>query len=190
MINIDYTGYLIAAHPLRQNYFLQHGVIFIVENCKKNGTFGLQINQPIEGDFNLISIMKQLGFPTVHVDSTIPMYRGGNSNLNRVHVIHSNDWQTKTTVKFSTKINMTSDVSVLDAISKSNGPRFFRAIIGNCFWNVDELEQQIITSDTEKYENWVYTLSNRKLIFSLDGRDQWSQVLKDAGEFQINRWFI
>jgi putative transcriptional regulator len=190
-MNNDYTGYLIAAHPLRQNNFLNQGVVFIVENSKAHGTFGVQINHVVNNEFNLTYVMDQLGFSTTLVDDEVPIYKGGNLNLNRICLLHSNDWRGRTTIEFSSNINLTSDVSILEAISRNQGPSQYKAIMGNCFWAVDELESEVLSIDESNVHNsWVYTKSSKKLVFdSKDGRDQWCQVLKSAGELQITRWF-
>lgn len=187
---IDYTGYLIAAHPLMQNLQFQHGVIFVADNCKTHGTFGLQINHIIKSNYNLVSIMDHLGFSTVNVDDQIPIYRGGNQNNNRIYVLHSSEWQGKTTVKFSNGISLTSDISILHAISRNEEPKFFRIIAGSCFWPVGELENQIMNLNVDNnFNTWTYAVANKRLVFNTDGRKQWSVVLEKSSSLQVDRWF-
>lgn len=186
----DYTGYLLAAHPLRQNNYLKQGVIFVVDHCDQRGTFGLQINHTMNNGISFVNVMDQLGFPTDCVDSDIPIYQGGNANLNRIYVLHSDDWFSRTTIKYGSKINLTNDLSVLSAISQGQGPKQFRAIAGNCVWNKGELEDQIINLDqNSQYDSWTYTISNEKLVFEKDGRNQWNSVVNSASELQVSRWF-
>lgn len=186
----DYTGYLLAAHPLRQEANLRQGVIFVVDHCVQHGTFGLQINKPLTNGINFIGIMNQLGFPTDNIDQDIPVYYGGTQNQTRIYVLHSDDWSNSNTIQYGSKINLTNDLSVLSAISKNQGPKSFRAIAGNCLWAQNELESQINNlNDTQGYESWSYTVSNKSLVFEKEGRDQWNSTLLNAGKLQVNKWF-
>lgn len=183
----NYTGYLLAAHPLRKEKNFQQGVLFTVSYTSK-GVYGLQINQPSSTGLKFIDVMEKLNFSIEFIDHDLPIYFGGFSNPSRVYILHSNDWVSSTSIKYNSQISLTSDLSILSAISVNQGPKHFRAIIGSHFWNNDSLNQELGMNDND-FNHWYYTSATNKLVFSSDQNEQWINVLKNVGTHQINKWF-
>ncbi len=183
----NYTGYLLASHPLRKETNFQQGVIFTVDYTSK-GVYGLQINKPMPTGLKFIDVMEKLNFSINFIDQELPVYFGGLSNTARVYILHSSEWSSSTTIKYNSHISLTSDISILSAISVNQGPKYFRAIIGTHFWNNNLLDKEMEMNDNN-FNHWYYTPAKIKLVFSSDQKEQWINVLKSVGKNQINKWF-
>jgi putative transcriptional regulator len=136
MIEQNYQGYLLAAHPKRQDPILRRGVMLILDH-DQTGAIGLQINKPFTNEVSFQTVMKNVG---LSVDQDQPLYNGGIESTNRIHVIHSLDWYSPTTVKVTDYIGVSNDISVLTAISNNEGPDYFRVCAGFTRWMPRHLE--------------------------------------------------
>ena len=118
MIEQTYRGYLLAAHPKRSDPYLRRGAVLIIDH-DTTGAIGLQINKSFTNDVSFNTVMQNVGLPNTKDQ---PLYNGGPEATNRIHVIHSLDWYSQSTVKVTDKIGISNDISVLAAISE--GQRF------------------------------------------------------------------
>ena len=83
MIEQNYRGYLLAAHPKRPDPYLRKGVMLVLDHDNA-GAIGLQINKPFSSNVSFDTVMQNVGLPTA-VDQ--PLYNGGPESTNRIHVI-------------------------------------------------------------------------------------------------------
>ena len=181
----NYTGNLIIANPLNPDDQLSHGVILIVSQSIY-GTLGLQINETTD-DLTIGEVCKQIGI--VYSDRT-PVYKGGAVSPNKVQVIHSLDWQGMTTVELTKDLGVTSDISILSAISRDQGPEFFKACVGAWRWENDLLEQQLDPKSRFTEHAWEMIPASIDNVFSDDPKlDQWHHAIEEAARIQVANWF-
>jgi putative transcriptional regulator len=186
MIEQNYKGFLLAAHPKRPEPFLRRGVMLIIDH-DKSGAIGLQINKPFTNDISFQTVMQNVGVPH---DGDQPLYSGGHESTNRIHVIHSLDWYTNNTTKITDTIGVSHDVSILTAISKSEGPEYFRVCAGFTRWLPGHLEGEISGEEPWKItQSWSFVPANIDLIFSNDDIDQWNKIIGEASKLQVANWF-
>lgn len=186
MIEQNYKGFLLASHPKRQDQFFNRSVVLVVDH-EPNGAIGLQINKSYENDLTFETVMNNVGLPC-SIDH--PLYIGGPEHTNRIHVVHSLDWFSPTTIKINNKIGVSNDVSVLAAISKNEGPEFFRAVAGFTRWIAGHLEGEVLGEHPWNISHtWNFIPATVEHVFAEDTVDQWHNVTVDAGKFQIATWF-
>lgn len=186
MIIQNYRGYLLAAHPKRQEHILTKGVVLILDH-DVNGAIGLQVNRPFTNDISFETVMNNVGLPT---PEDRPLYIGGPEAQNRIHVIHSLDWYTANTVKINDYIGVSHDISILTAISKNEGPSHFRVVAGFTRWMPGHLEAEIAAeSPWEIYHSWSFIPAAVETLFEKEQVDQWHQVIAESSKIQVASWF-
>lgn len=179
-----YPGHLLVSNPNNPRDELSKSVILIVSHTERMAV-GLQINNPLE-DINLQDVANNLGMDYPNPDL---LYYGGNMSTNKIHVVHSNDWQGMTTVQLNDEISVTNDISVLAALSRGEGPEFFRACAGYWLWDDHRLDLQLNPRFKDEPHKWEITPADSRIIFDGEGPEQWRVALDHAAKYQVNAWF-
>jgi putative transcriptional regulator len=186
MILENYKGCLLAAHPQQPESSLRRAVMLVIAH-DKTGSLGLQLNKKFDGDLTMLTVMENLG---LYSDLDQPLYSGGPDATNRIHVVHSLDWSTRSTIKVTNQLGVSNDISVLAAISENEGPEYFRVIAGYTRWASKHLEGEMRGTDPwSVIHTWSSVPANIENVFSLDDIDQWYKTIDDAGRIQIASWF-
>ena len=152
-----------------------------------SGAIGLQINKPYAGAVTLNSVMQNVGL-TVANDQAL--YNGGPESTNRIHIVHTLDWFSPTTKKITDHIGISSDLSILTAISEDEGPSYFRAVAGVTRWLSGHLEGEIFGEEPwDVYHTWSFVPAEPELVFGYTDIDQWRKVIADSSREQVASWF-
>ena len=183
----NFKGHLLASHPKQPEATLRKGVILMIRH-DESGAVGLQINKQFYDDtFTLSTVMKNLG---LYTDTDQPLYYGGEDATNRIHVIHSLDWYTGSTIKVNREIGVSNDVSVLAAIAENEGPEYFRVVAGYKKWGRGKLELEMAGKEPYTAVNsWNFSPATIESVFDLDNIDQWHAVNDESTKLQISSWF-
>jgi putative transcriptional regulator len=185
MIEHNYKGYLLASHPKRRDGTLRRSSMLILDH-DETGAIGLQINKQFT-ELTFQTVMKNVGFPIV---DDRPLYTGGQESVNRIHVIHSLDWYTANTTKINDNIGVSHDVSVLAAISKNEGPDYFRVVAGFTRWLPGHLEGEILGEDPwDITDVWTFSPATIETVFNLDDIEQWHKIIEESSKLQVASWF-
>lgn len=186
MIEQNYQGYLLAAHPKRSDPFTRRGVILVLDHSE-TGAIGLQINKPFTSDVNFETVMNNIGLST---DLDYPLYNGGQENQHRIHVVHSMDWYSSATTKVTEDIGVSHDISVLTAISAGRGPVYFKAVAGHVKWAAGNLEGEVLGEDPwDITHSWSFAPATSETVFDFDEYEQWHSVITESSKHQIASWF-
>jgi len=188
MIEQNYRGFLLAAHPKRVDPYLRRGVMLILDH-DSSGAIGLQINKPYGHDVSLDTVMQNLNLPLTSGQDQ-PLYNGGTEMTNRIHVVHTLDWYSPSTVKLTDQIGVSNDVSVLAAIANGEGPEYIRVIAGYTKWLPGHLNGEILGEDPWTINHtWTFVPANIDILFGLDDIDQWHKIIAESGRIQVSSWF-
>ena len=186
MIEQNYKGHLLAAHPRRHDPILRRGVMLILDH-DSTGAIGLQINKPFTNDITFETVMQNVG---MKLTEDQPLYNGGPEGTNRIHVIHTMDWHSPSTVRVNDKIGVSHDLSVLAAISQHEGPEYFRVCAGFTRWLPGHLEGEVLGETPWSINHsWSSKVADAETLFGLDDIDQWHKVIDDSSKIQIANWF-
>jgi putative AlgH/UPF0301 family transcriptional regulator len=151
------------------------------------GAIGLQINKPFSNEVSFDIVMQNVG---LHTDRDQPLYNGGPEATNRIHVIHSMDWFSPTTIKLSDTIGVSNDMSILAAISENQGPENFRVVAGYTKWLPGHLEGELAGEAPWSINHiWTFMPPDAEILFGLDDIDQWHKIIAESGRLQIANWF-
>ena len=129
-INDKFVGHLLASSPILYSSDEPQKVILII-NHNPQLVIGIQINQEILGQ-TIQRVSSRIGIPFFGND---PLWDGGNLGKDKIHVIHTTDWMGRSSVQLNDELAVTSDISVLTALSEGQGPSQFRACAGFCSWS-------------------------------------------------------
>jgi putative AlgH/UPF0301 family transcriptional regulator len=185
-MEVDYRGKLLAAHPSNPKDGDQMSALLIITH-NKGLSLGLRINQIIP-NHDLSAVCQNLG---IWYEGSEPIFYGGKSGQNRIHVIHSLEWVGPSTMILNKDIGVTNDVSVLAAISDGEGPEYFRACAGHRIWNHQLLEKQIDPKNypSDEVHRWEIANATIDNIFNEYEDDQWRKILEDSAKQQAAAWF-
>ena len=185
MIKNNLQGHLLAANPSNPRDELDRSVILLTSHTS-NSSEGLQINRVLP-ELSLANIANNIG---IWIDDDHPVYCGGSVGINKIHVIHTNDWTGHTTVRITKDLCVTNDISVLSAISRGEGPEYIRACAGFWLWEDGQLDQQLDNKidgvDRHKWETVPATIDN---VFGSTGIEQWHESLEASARMQVSLWF-
>jgi len=179
-----YTGQLLIAHPSNPDNRLSRSVIMLMHVPYNVTVLGFQLNCVFK-EAGLRNIMENLGF---YLDYECPVYFGGIVGTNKLHFIHSLDWQGMSTIDLGNNLGLTSDISILAALMENSGPEYFKACAGNWLWNVDGLQDQLSVGSNSDFR-WGLVPANIKRVFEYDGIEQWDHLCHVHATQCIDTWF-
>ena len=166
--------FLIATKKMRDPRF-KNTVIIMLENDEK-GAWGLVINKPLSSiplgsliykSRNTTNKQKEL------YNVKIPVYWGGPVNENNILILHSHDYENKTTINYK-NISISSDYNILFEIADNKGPKEYLIIIGISSWGEGQLEGEM------EREGWNLSEINLNLIFEMDNIEKWPNAIKNS----------
>jgi len=181
----NYRGHLLVANANNPQDEMSHAVILVVDH-RDSRAVGIQVNQPT-GKTTLSDIAENIGLE-YQVPASSPLYFGGPTQHGRVHIIHSADWLTGTTQPLTSEISMTSDITVLSAISQDEGPKFFKACAGFYVWENHALDQQL-SKNSKKLHRWEIVPATAELVFDHDEDTMWKAALLEVAHYNAAMWF-
>lgn len=186
MIERSQSGHLIVAHPKYPIAVLRRSVLLVIEH-NAAGAVALQTNRIYQNGINLSTVMYSAGLSCPFDE---PLYIGGPHNQNRVYVIHSLDWSSPTTNKLNDQVGISTDLSVLIALSQNQGPEYFRAVAGFTSWDAGELDGEISgVKPWSPVHSWNWVTAGISNLFEVEAEQQWEAVIDQTSKQQIAAWF-
>lgn len=185
-------GLLLVANPGNPSDILYRSVVLLFHRSP-HVVLGLQLNRELY-QANLESIMEGLGFDFTLLrgdPQAQSVYFGGSINSNRLHFVHSLDWSGMNTHRLNNELGVTSDVSILSALSAGEGPIQYRACAGTWRWDIDTLQQQVFNlgPTAEKQTHlWEMAPVAADTVFTHAGENQWLQALDQSIQGQASAW--
>lgn len=187
------NGLLLGGRPSNPRDHLYQGVVLLFHRGLSS-VLGLQINRPLVG-VKLSSIVESLGYDFSLMDQNScsqVVYFGGLLNSNRLHFVHSLDWTSASTQVLSGSIGVTSDISILSALTIGQGPSIYRACAGMWRWDLDSLRDQIGVEgiDSDCVHKWEIVPVEQELVFKDTNMEQWRRVLVASAEYQARFYMV
>jgi putative transcriptional regulator len=183
--NQDLSGHIIVSQPNSADPYFSNSVIIVAKHTP-TGAWGLMINKPTT-KITLDQIMRQTGILSDKLDK---IYVGGPVDTNRVYILHTLDWHSSTTMKITKDIGITTDISILSAISVDQGPALFRTCLGLTSWGAKQLDNECSGNlPWKKSDSWLYAPAMIQTTFHLTSDDQWKQGIDYVAKTAISKWF-
>ena len=166
------NNFLIATEKMNDNRF-EKTVIAILENDEE-GAWGLVINKPI-GSIPLAMLIE----PSLSTSEereklygvNILIFWGGPVEVKKIFVLHSSEYQSKSTEKYD-RISISQDYNILFDIAENKGPEKSFVILGYSGWGNGQLEGEMERAD------WILSDLDLDIIFEKDSKKKWKEALK------------
>jgi len=183
MTEQNYLGQLTIANP--NNGIEPNGIhksVNIIVTHADDLIAAVQLNN-VYPDLTLSKISYNMGIDHM---GDFPIYRGGGHRQNKIHIIHSLDWTSVSTVPLTDEIGITGDLSVLVAISRNVGPELFRACAGYHLWDHYQYQKELAGEGERRWELLPATLER---VFHWDPRHQYKLALEEIAKLSVEKWF-
>jgi putative transcriptional regulator len=181
----NFTGKIIAVQPANLEPTFSHGVVLIAQHSLK-GAWGVIINKPAK-TVNMKNIMTAAGIEYNGIEA---IYIGGPVEPTRVHVVHTLDWFSPTTLKITDDLGITGDISVLAAIAAEEGPKMYRAGVGLAVWGAGQLEGEFKGEPPwNPIDRWLCTDATVDLILTGNGEEQYQRAIGQCVAQTVNNFF-
>ena len=168
------NNFLVATDKIRDPKFKNTVVVMLDNN--ESGAFGLVINKPL-GSIPLSSLIQKLENQSSKKNKLynikIPVYWGGPVDVNKVFILHSKEYESKSTRKFK-DISLSSDYKILFEIADKKGPEKSLIIMGYSGWGDGQLEGEM------EREHWILSKLDVNLIFKKDNSKKWLNAIKNS----------
>lgn len=182
----NYVGNLLVANPSNPKQDTLDKTVMMIVTHTSNIAVALQINTP-HIDLTLSRISEDIGID--HYGDQ-PIYYGGNVHPNKIHVLHSLDWEGMTTVQLNDEIGITNDISILMAISKNEGPEFFKACSGYRLWENGEFDLQLdsVTKLGQTSHKWEIMPATVDTVFCMDSSLMYEHCLEEILRSKVDAY--
>jgi len=166
--------FLVASKKMNDERF-KKTVIAMLEN-DENGSWGFVINKPL--GLTPIALLLDESKNTSEERGKlykveVPIFWGGPVDTNKVFVLHSQDYKSKTTKKFGI-ISVSKDHDILIDIAKNKGPKEKIIILGYSGWGGGQLEGEMERDD------WVLSNIDFDIIFKKKPKEKWKIALSNS----------
>jgi len=163
------VGWFLVAAPTMGDPRFKEAVIYMIGHGE-DGALGLVINRPVaEGP--LSDLLKGLGSEATSAKGNVTIYYGGPVEVEKLFILHSNDYATKNTRFIGNGLGVTSDDDILRTIAAGKGPRQKLFIFGYAGWGPGQLETEIESGA------WFAIPAETSLIFNNQPDKTWERAL-------------
>jgi len=183
--SFNLTGHILVAQPKGLESIFSKSVVLIAKHGA-DGAWGVMVNKSTP-KVTLDAVMSSTG---ISYSNPEPIYVGGPVDHNRVHVVHSLDWHTGSTVMVTSEIGITSELSVMTAIAGGVGPKLYRACVGVSAWAAGQLEGEYKGLPPWKLEHrWLDAPATIESVFNNNNDEQWEKAIELVASNKIADWF-
>jgi putative transcriptional regulator len=189
MLLDNYKGRLLIAQPKCNSSFFQESVVLIVKH-NSSGAWGVMLNKEIpDKDCCLADILNHVGMANL-TNANAPLYIGGPLERSRVCILHTSDWKSSGTTVVTDDISVTTDISILAALSAGTGPSRYRAICGISSWAPGQLEGEMRGEEpwTDQHK-WLDAPATANNVFDVNNEEQWHHAIGQAVYLEVKEWF-
>lgn len=163
----DLTGWLLIATPTLAKSIFEKSVVYICAH-NETGAMGLLVNSVIS-DISSHDILEQLNIPKSQINLLPTVHLGGPIEASRGFILHTNDYINESSQLISQNIALTSDIDMLQDITKGGGPNKSLLALGYAGWSPGQLEDEIATN------NWLTVPANEDIVFNTANNKKWTK---------------
>ncbi|MAY89947.1 MAG: hypothetical protein CMN00_02005 [Rickettsiales bacterium] len=174
MKNKNYlSGNIICALPQLKDLFFSKSVIYITHH-NKEGAAGIVLNYKIMS-INSLDLFEKLNIKLENTSIDLSLHIGGPMSQTNGFILHSNEYNSDSTVNISESVNLTCSTKIIEDIAKNKGPNKYFISLGYAGWGPGQLEKEIIEN------SWIKINEKLDLIFDTDVEKKWNKAIKITG---------
>ena len=168
------NNFLVATKKMKDNRF-EKTVIVMLEN-DKDGAWGIVVNKPI-GSIPLALLLD----PSLSTSEereelykvNILIFWGGPVEVKEIFVLHSSEYQSKTTKNYGS-ISISQDYNILFDIAEKKGPEKSLVILGYSGWGSGQLEGEM------ERDHWILSELDLDIIFEKESIKKWLKAYENS----------
>ncbi len=168
-----FTGQLLIAMPHMGDPRFARSIIYICAHTS-DGAMGLVINRQIES-VTFTDLLKRLNIETSDIENRIQVMFGGPVEVGRGFVLHSSDYEEKSTLLVDNDVGLTATLDVLKDIARGSGPRRNLLALGYAGWGPGQLDAEI------EANGWLNVAADEDLVFDKNLDTKWQRALDKLG---------
>ncbi|RIY03402.1 YqgE/AlgH family protein [Aureimonas flava] len=172
-------GHFLIAMPGMHDERFARSVVYVCAHSP-NGAMGFIINkaQPL----SFATLLKQLEIVEDTDEIRLPqkgrevsVCNGGPVEQGRGFVLHSDDYDSDSTVEVDDGISLTPTLDILKAISRGEGPSSAIMVLGYAGWSAGQLESEIAAN------GWLTCAADLEIVFANELDAKYSRALAILG---------
>ena len=167
------TGQLLVAMPTMQDPRFARTVIYMCSHGH-DGAMGIVVNR-LYGELNFRGLLSQFNIMLSLEAPDLLIHFGGPVESARGFVLHSLDYRREATMPIDSKIGITANVDILQAMAEGIGPHHALLALGYAGWGAGQLESEI------QANGWLTVPADETIIFSPSIETKWDQALAKIG---------
>lgn len=177
-----FDGHFLVAMPGMDDERFERTVIFICAHSE-DGAMGFVINRQQGMGFDELIKKLEMDKPGRDISAVapagepvdFPVLAGGPVDPGRGFVLHSDDYQSQSTMPVSDELCLTATVDILQAINEGRGPLRGIMLLGYAGWGPGQLEEEVAAN------SWLSCPATEDIVFDLATDDKYNRVLKLMG---------
>jgi len=187
------AGNVLIAQPKNTNSHFEKSVILIAQHGPA-GAWGVVVNKEAKA----VSIENVMAAAGIQIDPKLlripgkngPIFIGGPVEQTRVHVVHTMDWFSSSTIEITPNLGITGEMSILASIARDEGPEMWRIGIGLAAWAAGQLDGEMsgIAPWTENHK-WLTTPATTDLVLAGAGDEQWQRCINECVSNTVSSLF-
>lgn len=173
-----FDGQLLVAPPRMRDYRFAKSVIYVWRH-DVSGAAGIILNKPLTAPtFQKVceegALERMPGVdPKIHY--------GGPVMVNMVGVLHTLDFEVKSTNPVRNDLGFTLDRQAVEAIALGHPPANYFVMLGMASWEPGQLEQEIAAElPRRESEAWLLLDYDPVLVFNCEPKDMWDIAVNRA----------
>lgn len=142
--------------------------------CRHNaqGAFGLVVNRPLE--MTVGDVLRQLQLP-FGFDASALVVEGGPVQRDCAFILHTDDVRVDHSVGVGNGMALTTDMEMLAAIARGEGPRCFLLALGYAGWGPGQLESEL------ERDVWLTCPGSKAVVFDAPFEDRVRVAARNVG---------
>ena len=166
--------FLIATERMTDNRFSK--TVIVMLKSDEEGAWGLVINKRlgmmpiallIDPSLNTSKDREEL------YKINVPVFWGGPVDVKEIFILHSSEYESKTTKKFG-NISISQDYDILFDIAKNIGPKKSLIILGYSGWGSGQLEGEM------ERDHWILSDIDLDITFDEESKSKWNKAIKKS----------
>jgi len=173
-----FDGRLLVAPPKMRDYRFAKSVIYMWKH-DVSGAAGIIVNKPLSSPtFEAVCQEGELEFMS---DISPKIHYGGPVMSNMVGVLHTLDFEIKSTNPVRDNLGFTLDRQAVEAIALGHPPANYFITMGMSTWEPGQLEQEIAAEPPRRETEARLMLDyDFELVFNSSAKDMWETALNQA----------
>lgn len=173
-----FDGRLLVAPPKMRDYRFAKSVIYLWKH-DVSGAAGIIVNKPlISPTFETVCQEGKIEYMS---GVSAKIHYGGPVMSNMIGVLHTLDFEIKSTNPVRNDLGFTLDRQAVEAIALGHPPANYFIMMGMASWEPGQLEQEIAAEPPRREsESWLLLDYDFEIVFGSPAKDMWEIALGQA----------